>query len=99
MTRVTAGVDLGGTKIQAVVVSAGVVVGQSRHPTPKTDAAAVVAEIVASIQSALGSAGMGPSDLGAVGIGTPGSVNVTTGRIRPRLPSASRHTNVLRWIR
>jgi glucokinase len=81
MTRVTAGVDLGGTKIQAVVVSAGVVVGQSRHATPKTDAGAVVAEIVASIRSALDSAEMEPSDLGAIAIGTPGSVNVKTGHV------------------
>jgi glucokinase len=81
MTQATAGVDLGGTKIQAVVVIAGEVVGQSRHPTPNTDGDAVVAEIVASIHSALASAGMSPSELGAIGIGTPGSVDVTTGHV------------------
>ena len=52
MTQATAGVDLGGTKIQSVVVSAGDVVGQSRHLTPNTNAADVVAEIVASIRNA-----------------------------------------------
>jgi len=81
MAQATAGVDLGGTKIQAVVVSAGDVVGQARHLTPNTDSDAVVGEIVASIHSALESAGMCPSDLGAIGIGTPGSVNVTTGHV------------------
>src|SRR5579864_3436998 len=81
MTHVTAGVDLGGTKIQAVVVSAGAVIGQSRHQTPNTNAADVVAEIVASVHSALESAGMLPSHLGAIGIGTPGSVDVTTGHV------------------
>jgi len=45
MTQAIAGVDLGGTKIQTVVVSAGDVLGQSRHPTPNTNAAEVVAEI------------------------------------------------------
>src|SRR5579864_1156017 len=81
MTHVTAGVDLGGTKIQAVVVSAGAVIGQSRHQTPNTNAADVVAEIVASVHSALESAGVLPSHLGAIGIGTPGSVDVTTGHV------------------
>jgi glucokinase len=81
MTHVTAGVDLGGTKIQAVVVSAGAVIGQSRHQTPNTNAADVVAEIVASVRSGLESAGMVPSDLGAIGIGTPGSVDVATGHV------------------
>jgi glucokinase len=81
MTQVTAGVDLGGTKIQAVVVSAGAVIGQSRHQTPNTDAADVVAEIVASLRSALEDAGMVPSALSAIGIGTPGSVDVTTGHV------------------
>jgi glucokinase len=81
MTQVVAGVDLGGTKIQTVVVSAGDVVGQSRHPTPNTNAADVVAEIVASIQSALDDAGMGPSELRAIAIGSPGSVDVGTGHV------------------
>jgi len=81
MAQATAGVDLGGTKIQAVVVSAGDIVGQSRRPTPKTGATDVVAEIVASIHSALENAGMGPSELGAIGIGTPGSVDVATGHV------------------
>jgi glucokinase len=81
MTHVTAGVDLGGTKIQAVVVSAGGVIGQSRHPTPNTDAADVVAEIVASIHSALDDAGIVAPTLHAIGIGTPGSVDVRTGHV------------------
>src|SRR5271155_4306592 len=81
MTQATAGVDLGGTKIQAVVLSAGDVVGQSRHPTPNTNAADVVAEIVASILSALEDAGMVPAQLGAIAIGSPGSVDVATGHV------------------
>ncbi|MDR3649919.1 MAG: ROK family protein [Acidimicrobiales bacterium] len=81
MRQATAGVDLGGTKIQAVIMSSGIVVGQSRHQTPKTDAADVIAEIVASIRSALDTAGMEPSALRAVAIGTPGSVEVTTGHV------------------
>jgi glucokinase len=81
MNQATAGVDLGGTKIQSVVVCAGAVVGQARHPTPTTDAADVVAEIVASIHSAVDDAGMIPADLGAIAVGSPGSVDVTTGHV------------------
>ena len=81
MTQVTAGVDLGGTKIQTVVVSDGDVIGQARHPTPNTNAADVVAEIVASIHSALADAGMGLSELRAIAIGTPGSVDVSSGHV------------------
>jgi len=81
MAQVAAGVDLGGTKIQAVVVADGAVVGQARHATPKTDAHDVMDEIVASIHAALDSAGIGPSDLVAIGIGTPGSVDATTGHV------------------
>jgi glucokinase len=88
VTQATAGVDLGGTKIQAVVVSAGDVVGRARHPTPRSDALGVVAEIVASIHSALDDAGMAPSDLAAIGIGSPGAVDVTTGHVSraPNVP-------------
>ena len=81
MGQVVAGVDLGGTKIQSVVVSDGVVTGQARHHTPKSGATDVMVEIVASIESALGDAGLGPADLAAIGIGTPGSVDVATGHV------------------
>ncbi len=92
MTQATAGVDLGGTKIQAVVVSGGDVVGQARLPTPSTDASDVVAAIVASIRGALDSAGMERSALGAIAIGTPGSVDVTTGHVSnaPNVPGFGR---------
>ena len=81
MTQATAGVDLGGTKIQTVVVATGEVIGQSRHPTPNTNAADVVAEIVASIHSALDDAGMTLSELQAIAIGSPGSVDVDSGHV------------------
>ena len=80
MTQATAGVDLGGTKIQAVVVCDGDVVGQARHPTPNTDAVDVVAEIVASVHSALDDAGHGPLGPPAPSpSGRPGSVDVAHG--------------------
>ena len=81
MTQAAAGVDLGGTKIQAVVVADGEVVGQARHPTPRTNAADVLHEIVASIHSALTDAGVDASELRAIGIGTPGSVDRSSGHV------------------
>lgn len=80
---VTAGVDLGGTKIQTVVVAHRRVVGQSRHPTPRTNAADVMDEIIASVRAALASAGATATatDLRAVGIGTPGTVDSGTGHV------------------
>lgn len=81
MATVTAGVDLGGTKIQSVVVTGGRVVGQARHPTPRTTAEDVMAEIVTCVREALGASGSQPSDLQGVGIGTPGSVDGATGHV------------------
>ena len=79
--ELTAGVDVGGTKIQAVVVSNGQVLGQCRRPTPRTNAADVTAEVVAAVHLALEDADAGIEDLRAVGIGAPGSVDVATGRV------------------
>jgi glucokinase len=81
MAQVTAGVDLGGTKIQAVVVADGAVAGQARRSTPRSGAPHVLSEIVASVRAALGDAGMGDAELGAIGIGTPGSVERATGHV------------------
>jgi glucokinase len=64
-----------------VVVTAGDVVGQARLLTPNTNAADVVAEIVASIRGALDDAGLEPSALRAIAIGSPGSVDVATGHV------------------
>ena len=88
MATVTVGVDLGGTKIQVVVVSNGTVLGRSRHATPVTGAGDVMAEIVAGIQSALATAEIDKAELAAVGIGTPGSVDTATGQVSkaPNLP-------------
>src|SRR5438067_3958950 len=71
----TAGVDLGGTKIQVVVTRARRVVGSARVPTPQTGAGDVADAIVATIRSALASADATAKELRAIGIGTPGSVD------------------------
>jgi glucokinase len=72
---VTAGVDLGGTKIQVVVVRAKHVVGSNRVPTPQAGAEAVTEAIVASVRAALADAGSDVAGLRAIGVGTPGTID------------------------
>ncbi len=72
---VTAGVDLGGTKIQVVVVNAKRVVGSARVATPQGGADEVAATIVSTIQAALSTAGETVARLRGLGIGTPGTVH------------------------
>jgi glucokinase len=78
-----AGVDLGGTKIQTVVVDERQqVLGQSRHPTPKDGGPQAVAdEIVACLREALEQAGAAVSDLRGIGIGSPGTADDAAGTI------------------
>src|SRR3954452_9945141 len=77
------GIDLGGTKIQAVVVNGrGSVVGDSRHPTPtKGGPAAVVAPMAAELSEAADAAGFEPSSLASVGVGSPGVIDAAAGTV------------------
>jgi glucokinase len=70
------GIDLGGTKIEAVVVDDdSKVLGSSRHPTPTTGGPADVArEMEAALREAAKAAGVKPSALAGVGVGSPGRV-------------------------
>jgi glucokinase len=75
------GIDLGGTKIQTVVVDAeNNVLGQSRRPTPTTGGPPDVArEMEAALREAAAQAGLGTRDLAGVGVGSPGDADETTG--------------------
>ena len=77
------GIDLGGTKIQAVVVDEQhVVLGQARAATPTTGAPSdVAAAIVAALREAAGQAGLEPSQLTHVGVGSPGTVDAAQGTV------------------
>jgi glucokinase len=79
----TGGVDLGGTKIQTVVVDgAGEVAGQSRRPTPTTGGPADVArEIADAMKDAAAQAGVKTSSLEGIGIGSPGNVDDEAGTV------------------
>ena len=76
--RVAAGVDLGGTKIQTVVLRDQRIAGSARAETPRTgDAGDVIDAIAGTVRAALAEAGDG--DLEAVGIGSPGDVDAEAG--------------------
>jgi glucokinase len=78
-----AGVDLGGTKIQTVIIDEGhAVIGQTRVATPKDGGPKGVAdEIVATIREACGQAGIEPSALIGIGVGSPGSIDQANGTV------------------
>jgi glucokinase len=78
--QVTGGVDLGGTKIQTVVLRDGEVAASARVLTPQTGAADdVIGAIAGTISEALVQAAVETSELRAIGIGTPGEIDSTTG--------------------
>src|SRR5215472_7105784 len=81
MATLTAGVDLGGTKIQTVVLRSRRVVGQSRVSTPHTGATDVVHAIAETLTSSLHEAGAPISELGGIGIGSPGEIDSDTGTV------------------
>jgi glucokinase len=78
-----AGVDLGGTKIQAVVVDAGrKVLGATRLPTPTTGGPPdVLAAIADAVREAASEAGVDVEALTGVGIGSPGDVDHRAGTV------------------
>jgi glucokinase len=78
---VRGGIDLGGTKIQTVVVDADdKVLGQSRRPTPGEGGPEDVAQaMVETMQEATSEAKLKTSDLGGVGVGSPGDADEETG--------------------
>jgi glucokinase len=77
----TAGIDLGGTKVQGVIVDEdGTRVGEARGKTPvEGGPAAVVAEIAGVVKAAAKSAKVPVGKLAGVGIGSPGRVDRATG--------------------
>ncbi|HEY2258915.1 MAG TPA: ROK family protein [Solirubrobacteraceae bacterium] len=77
------GIDLGGTKIEAIVVDSDQkVLGQARHPTPTEGGPSDVAERMANaLTGAAKQAGVETSALLGVGVGSPGDVDEDTGTV------------------
>jgi len=77
------GIDLGGTKVEAIVVDPGNhVLGSARRPTPTDGPAGVAAELVRALGDACEAAGTQASSLRGVGVGSPGVVDTATGEVR-----------------
>jgi glucokinase len=77
------GIDLGGTKIQAVVVRPrGKVLGETKRPTPERGGPqAIVDEMAATLREAATAAGLETSALAGVGVGSPGDVDGEAGTV------------------
>ena len=77
------GVDLGGTKIQTVVLDeAGKVLGAARNPTPTNGGPRdVVGAVAATMREAAADADVDTDDLAGVGVGSPGDVDDTAGTV------------------
>jgi glucokinase len=77
------GIDLGGTKILAGVVSGSHrIIGRAKRTTPaKEGGAAIVAAIMACVNDALESADLSRGEIVGAGIGSPGPLDPKTGTI------------------
>ena len=83
MSKLRGGIDLGGTKVQAIVVDEKHdVVGQARHPTPVDGGPdSILDALAAALRDAARSAGVETSELAGVGLGSPGDVDDAAGTI------------------
>ncbi len=83
VSELRGGIDLGGTKIEAIVVDATHnVLASARLPTPTTGGPAdVAAAMAAAMQKAATAAGVEPHELTGVGVGSPGQVDRQAGTV------------------
>ena len=92
------GIDLGGTKIEAIVVDqSNKVLGSARQPTPTSGGPADVArEMAGAMTDAASAAKVQRAQLRGVGVGSPGTVDRAAGHGLPRrnLPAGS---SASRW--
>jgi len=78
-----AGLDLGATKIRAVIATADrTILGEDRRPTPTTGMGIDVTDaVVESLKAACGDAGVDPERLEAVGVGSFGPLDLAKGSV------------------
>lgn len=75
------GVDIGGTKTEAIAIDeAGLVIDEVRVPTG-FGVDAVIASTVAAVTGLADRLGTTPNEFGAIGVGVPGAVDPTSGRV------------------
>ena len=77
------GIDLGGTKVQAVVIKGeDEVLGQARHPTPTSGGVDdVINALATAITEAAKAAGVETAALAGVGVGSPGEIDDANGTV------------------
>jgi fructokinase len=74
------GVDLGGTKIEAIALDdSGVIRARQRHPAPQRDYNKTIAAVAALVAAIEAEADVGPSP---VGLGMPGGISPGTGLVQ-----------------
>lgn len=79
--RIRVGLDVGGTKIDAVAVApSGEILARLRRPTGWGEDA-VVESVSAAVVDLAGEAGLTVADIDSVGIGIPGLVDAVSGRV------------------
>jgi len=78
-----AGVDLGGTKIDVLIVDGERDVrGRARRPTPTEGGAAAIVEAIArAVEDAASDAGVDAGQLTGAGVGSPGAVDTAAGTV------------------
>jgi glucokinase len=86
------GIDLGGTKIQAIIADKdNNVLGQARRPTPTTGGPPdVIAALIEALEEAAEAASVAPDALTGIGVGAPGGIDEATG-------SLANATNLPNW--
>ncbi|HWD84416.1 MAG TPA: ROK family protein [Solirubrobacteraceae bacterium] len=82
-SKLRGGIDLGGTKIEAIVVDEhNKVLGSARHPTPTEGGPADVAEeMTGALTEAAQAAEVSTGELLGVGVGSPGAVDSAAGTV------------------
>ena len=76
------GIDLGGTKIQAAIVTVEGGSGEARRPTPTAGGPAdVAAEMEQALAEAADAAGVQTDSLAGIGVGAPGDSDERTGNV------------------
>lgn len=81
--KIFVGVDLGGTNVSAGVCDAknNVIAREKKKTKAEEGGGAVIERICKVVQEALGKAGLALTDIGGVGIGAPGAVDINKGTV------------------
>lgn len=91
--RWTVGLDIGGTKVEAVLLDDGVPHASTRTTTAR-GLAGVLDSALAAVGQVCGPAGLRAADLAGVGVGVPGVVDPTDGTLSHAVNLGLEHTGV-----